>query len=145
MPFGQVPRSTGRSSSPGAAGAGDYVAVRAVGPDRVRFAYLYQRPFRRWASRAWSEGPAVDVRPGHPYLVDVVVDPNTKNEQVTLDGMLVATGLYVREPTNVTFGVDTIHGPTAASFGGKVTLLPSPTPICDALKGRIDAAHGHTR
>ncbi len=129
----------------GSPGAGDFVAVRAVGPDRVRFAYLYGRPIRQRLSRAWSEGQAVDVRPGHPYLVNVVLDPNTEIEQVTLDGMLVASGIYVREPTNATFGVDTIHGPTATSFGGRVDLLPSPTPICDALKRRIDAAHGHTR
>ena len=146
--FGALP---GRSSVyqplvvTGYPGAGDYVAVRAVGRDRVRFAYLYERPFRRGLSRAWSEGQVVDIRPGHAYRLNVVLDFNTETEQVTLNGTLVATDIYVRAPTNVTFGADTIHGPTESTFGGRIRLLPSSTPICDTLRRRIDAAKDQHR
>jgi hypothetical protein len=126
----------------GARGAGDYVAVRSVGANRVRFAYLYQRAFKHGVLRAWSQGSPIRVEPGRPYIVDVVLDANTRNEQVRVNGMLAATGVYVRPPTDVTFGSDTIDGPTASVFPGKVERLTTPTPTCDALRRRVIASGG---
>jgi hypothetical protein len=126
----------------GGSGAGDYVAVRSVGTNRVRFAYLYQRPFKHGTFRAWSEGSPIQLEPGRTYVVDVVLDANTRNEEVRVNGMLAATGVYVRTPTDVTFGTDTIAGPTAATFPGKVERLATPTPTCDALRRRVMASGG---
>jgi hypothetical protein len=119
----------------GRANAGNYVAVRPVGPDQVRFAYLFQAPFKTWV-----EGPPVRVSPGHSYIVDVVLDANTEDEIVTLNGVPVSSSGYVRTPTNVTFGSNTIGGPTGRVFGGKIERLPTPTPTCDGLRRRLGTA-----
>ncbi len=123
----------------GRPGAGDYVAVRSVGPDAVRFAYLFQAPFK-----TWMEGPTVPVTPDRSYVVDVVLDANTETEVVTMNGVTVSTSGsgsgYIRMPVHVTFGADPIGGPTARAFSGKLTRLPTPTPTCDKLRRRLGAA-----
>jgi len=123
----------------GKTGLGDFVAVRPVGRDEVRFAYLFQAPLK-----TWMEGPTVQVTPGRSYVVDVVLDANTATEVVTMNGVPVSTSGYasgyIRTPVHVTFGTDTIGGPTARAFPGRVERLPTPTPTCDALRRRLNAA-----
>jgi hypothetical protein len=115
--------------------AGDFVAARPIGPDEVRFAYLFQAPFKTWLG-----GPSVRVMPGRSYVVDTVLDANTGSESVAMNGTLVSTGEIVRAPVHATFGVDMIGGPTAREFAGTLERLPTPTPTCDALRRRLGTA-----
>jgi hypothetical protein len=119
----------------GERGVGSYVAVRPVGPDEVRFAYLIQGPHSTWV-----KGQAVQVTPGRSYVVDIVLDTDDNDQAVTLNGTTVSSGIYVRAPEHVTFGVDTIRGPTAPAFVGKVERLATPTPTCDSLRRRLERA-----
>jgi hypothetical protein len=117
----------------GAPGSGDYVAVRPTGPDEVAFAYQFQKP-----AATWLESAPVRIRPGHRYVVDVVVDADTGSESVELDGVTVFDELwFARRPTHATLGADTIGGPTAAVFPGGVEQLATPTPICDELRRAV--------
>ncbi|MGA2521944.1 MAG: hypothetical protein ABSG81_14150 [Acidimicrobiales bacterium] len=120
----------------GAPGAGDYVAVRPVGPDEVSFAYQFQTP-----SATWFDAVPVRIRPGHRYVVDVVVDADTGHESVELDGVPVLGDLwFARQSVDATEGTDTIGGPTAPAFPGGVERLSTPTPLCNEL--RRDAQSG---
>jgi hypothetical protein len=119
----------------GEPGAGDYVALRASGPDEVRAAYLYQQ-----AGSTWFEGPPVAVEPGRPYVVDIVLDAVSGSETVTIDGTTALTVLwFARTPVHPTLGTDTIGGPTATSFPGTVSGLPTPTPVCDGVRHHLAA------
>jgi hypothetical protein len=117
----------------GERGVGSYVAVRPVGPDEVRFGYLIQGPHS-----TWEKGLTAHVTPGRSYVVDIVLDTDDNDQAVTLNGTTVSSGIYVRAPEHVTFGVDTIGGPTAPAFAGQVERLATPTPTCDSLRRRLD-------
>jgi hypothetical protein len=116
-------------------GVGGFVAVRPVGANQVRFAYLIQGPHSQWL-----KGPIVRVVPGRPYVVDVVLDATNKEETITLNGTQVSNGVYARAPGHVTFGIDTIGGPTDRAFPGEIVRLPTLTPTCDALRTRLHHA-----
>ncbi len=114
----------------GTPGAGEYVAVRPVGPDEVSFAYQLQS-----ATSTWFDAAPVRIRPGHRAVVDIEVDADTGHESVMLDGVPVLGDLwFARQPVDTTVGTDTIGGPTAPSFPGGVERLSTPTPICDGLR-----------
>ena len=115
---------------------GDIVAVRPAGVHEVSFAYFFEAPFSKWVV-----GPPVRVTPDRSYVVDVVLDHDTGDEVVTMNGTLVESGEYVRAPVHPTIGVDTIGGPTARAFTGRIERLPTPTPTCDALRRRLGAPH----
>jgi hypothetical protein len=80
------------------------------------------------------------VTPGRSYVVDIVLDTDDNDQAVTLNGTTVSSGIYVRAPEHVTVGVDTIGGPTAPAFAGKVRRLATPTPTCDSLRHRLGGA-----
>ena len=123
--------------STGEPGSGSFVAVRVIQRDEVRIEYLTQGP-----SETWVKGPVIRATPGHPSVVDVVLDPNNGNGDITLNGTLVSIGRDVRAPTHVMFGIDSIGGPTARTFAGEVERLATPTPVCDSLRHRLGAV-GH--
>ena len=127
---------TGRPS------AGDYLAVRPVGHNLVSFAYLYQVRFRNGVlSQFWSVGTPVKIEPRHPYSVDVVLDRNIGqglNVALNDDSVLTTPRWLLRAPQHVTFGVDTIGGPTVRTFPGRLQRLPlSPPTTCGAIRHRL--------
>jgi hypothetical protein len=113
--------------------AGDFVMVRPVGPDEVTFAYRLQSTL--------LTGPPVRAVPGRSYVIDVVVDADIGQVEVTMNGTVVLDEFwFVRPPVHATFGVDTLGGPTARTFDGKLERLSTPTPTCDAILRRVRSA-----
>jgi hypothetical protein len=124
----------------GQPGSGSLVAVRVIQRDEVRLEYLIQGP-----SETWVKGPVIRATPGQSSVVDIVLDPNNGNGDITLNGTLVSIGRDVPAPTHVVFGIDSIGGPTARTFPGTVERLPTPTPICDSLRLRLGAVRNPTQ
>lgn len=116
----------------GTKGAGSFLAVRPVGDQRFQFAYRF--------GKRWLTGSTVRLPAGQVDTVDVVLDPNIHEEAISVNGTSVYSYAYrVRLKGRFEVAHDTIGGPVAASFPGKIRLLRVRTPICNSLRAGLAA------
>lgn len=117
--------------------AGDFLTVHPIGADRVEFAYLFQGGK---TGAAWLTSPSVSMRPGHTYDVTVVLDPNIHEIAVSVgDTSVLQLDYFVRQEGPILVGENPLPGPAAATFPGRIEVLPDSLPLCDGLEHRLAA------